>query len=174
MDENMQLINIEFGQFMDYIKNGYTDVGHIYLAQQILSTFPTLEQDLHVPDICKQTGKSTLYNSNLWIGPSGVHSPCHYDPFNNILCQVIGTKRVICFDKNQSTYMYPAKGTLQPNTSLVDIRAPDVQKFPDFIKAQANGVEVIIDQGDALFIPYKHWHFVEALSSGISVNFWWL
>ena len=174
MSENMQMINIEFGQFMDYIKNGHTDVGHIYLAQQLLSTFPSLEDDIIVPAICRSTGKSTLYNSNLWIGPQGVQSPCHFDPFNNVLCQIIGRKRVVCFPQDQSEFLYAAKNTMQPNTSLVDINNPDLQKHPDFINAQDYGVEVEIERGDALFIPYKHWHFVESLSSSVSVNFWWL
>ena len=89
-----------------------------------------------------------------------------------MLCQIIGEKKIILFDPKDSNYLYPALGTKQPNTSLVDIETPSIEKFPLFSKAKA--IEVTLRPGDALFIPFKYWHYCKSLSNSCSVNFWWL
>ena len=111
--------------------------------------------------------------SNIWLGPKGVASPCHYDPFHNMLCQVMGTKRVVLFDPGDTDCLYPANGTSQKNTSLIDVSSPDLNKFPLFANIKS-GSETTLEPGDALFIPLKYWHYCESTSGSCSVNFWWL
>lgn len=171
MDPRMKQIRIKFSDYCDYIISGKRD--HFYLAQQMLNEFPELEEDIITPQIVRETGRCALQRANVWIGPPGVFSPCHYDLFNNVLCQVIGTKKVILYNQDQSQFLYPAIGTQQKNTSLINsITSPDEGTFPMFKKA--TGYETELNEGDALFIPLKMWHYCEATSASVSVNFWWL
>jgi len=172
MDPKMEQVDIYFEDFVSFIESKGSM--HMYLAQQDLeAVHHSLVQDIIEPAICK-TGKGVLYRRNIWLGPGNIASPCHYDPFQNMLCQVIGRKRVIVFAPTSSNTqsLYPCVGTLQMNTSSVDISNPNLIKFPLF--KNAIGLECILEPGDALFIPLKHWHYCKSLEASCSVNFWWL
>lgn len=58
----------------------------------------------------------------------------------------------------------------QGNISQVSVEAPDLQRFPKFADAQYT--HAVVRPGDVLFIPARCWHFVQALTTSISVNFW--
>lgn len=66
------------------------------------------------------------------------------------------------------------------NTSKVDIAAIELspaeaeqweEKWPGFM--QAEYVELVLHEGDCLYIPIGWWHYVRGLRGGISVSFWW-
>ena len=61
-----------------------------------------MKEDFSVPDFCSfsdQEDGESLPDINAWFGPGGTVSPLHYDPKNNLLCQV---KLPIFFDHNYS------------------------------------------------------------------------
>jgi hypothetical protein len=58
-----------------------------------------------------------------------------------------------------------------PHVSPVDVDKPDLEAHALF--AQARGVRVTVDAGQALFIPALWWHHVVANEISISVNQWW-
>jgi lysine-specific demethylase 8 len=31
----------------------------------------------------------------------------------------------------------------------------------------------VLEAGEMLFIPLKHWHYVRSLTASFSVSFWW-
>lgn len=133
-----------------------------------------------------------MYRKNIWFGsPQGTVSPCHYDPFQNVLCQVIGEKEVILFNPSLTSYLYPALHTVQKNTSQVDISRPDLTKHPlykevlSLVNSNKGGVDLsdasylsvgrtILYPGDAVFIPFKWWHYCKTSKLSCSINFWWL
>ena len=189
MASNLQLAQVEFKEFADHVlyslNNTTTPNPHnhhdistnprVFLAQNNLDSVATLKDDVIKPAMTTMTGKKHLYRVNIWMcGASGSESPCHYDPFHNLLCQVFGSKRVLLFPPAVSEDLYPAKHTAQKNTSLVDFQSPDHHLHPRFVNAQQHGLEAILEPGDALYIPYQHWHYCTAHAASCSVNFWWL
>lgn len=210
MDENLSKHLIEFPDLLDcYIatttKSCHDNIGdhtesskhsitmpRIYLAQHDIDEISVLKDDILIPRICN-TGKGSMYRKNIWFGsPQGTVSPCHYDPFHNILCQVIGKKEVILFDPSLSSYLYPALHTVQKNTSQVDISRPDLTNYPlykeilSLVDSDKGGIDdesvvschsvgrTILYPGDAVYIPLKWWHYCKTSELSCSVNFWWL
>jgi hypothetical protein len=174
--------HIDFASFLDFLdasintsRDHNSKREHLYVAQCYLNEMDELLKDVQTPDLCLHTGKKTLYRRNLWFsGLDGAESPCHYDPFHNVLCQVIGTKQVLLFPHIQHDNLYPAVGTSQKNTSLIDFLNLDLNKYPNIFEAMKHGTYAILKPGDALFIPKKYWHYCISEELSCSVNFWWL
>ena len=58
--------------------------------------------------------------------------------------------------------------------SLVQLHAPDFERFPRFREALAHARRAELAPGDALFIPPLWWHNVESLELlNVWVNYWW-
>nr|CCA22841.1 conserved hypothetical protein [Albugo laibachii Nc14] len=148
-----------------------------YLAQYpLFDQIPRLAKDIQIPDYCSVLRQNedleadTEVTVNAWFGPQHTISPLHYDPKDNLLCQVFGTKYIRLYAPDQTQNLYPSDG-LMSNTSQVDITNVDTQKFPDF--SSTPYLECILEEGQMLYIPPKNWHYVESLSVSCSVNFWW-
>ena len=133
-------------------------------------------------------------HANVWFGPAWTISPLHYDPYHNILCQVVGRKYIRLYSPHLSTKLHPrSKNEPAPhitnddpqqhtidmsNTSSIDVAAMELSPHEDW-NAIYPGVsnlpyfDCILDAGQALYIPVGWWHYVRSCSVGISVSFWW-
>ena len=213
MDEKLSKQFIEFNHLLDlYMSSGQDCHSHhyknnaatnsheqqvamprIYLAQYDVDEIHVLRDDIKTPRLCS-TGKGSVYKKNIWFGsPQGTISPCHHDPFQNVLCQVVGEKEIIIFDPSLDRYLYPAINTVQKNTSLVDINKPDLNKYPlykEILNLVENNTDkggnddneahttmigrTILYPGDAVYIPFKWWHYCKTSTLSCSINYWWL
>lgn len=114
--------------------------------------------------------------ASIWIGNRTIAS-CHYDAPNNLACCVVGKRRFTLFPPEQICNLYP--GPLDPTpggqaVSVVDLAAPDFERYPRFREALAAAREAEVGPGDAVFIPSMWWHHIEALSPfNTLVNYWW-
>jgi hypothetical protein len=92
-------------------------------------------------------------------------------------CCVAGRRRFTVFPPDQVANLYP--GPLDPTpggqaVSVVDLRAPDLEKHPRFRAALEASMSAELEPGDAIFVPSMWWHHVEGLSSfNTLVNYWW-
>ena len=146
----------------------------VYLAQYDMRDMPELKADYLYPDLTR-TGKASVYKINLWLGFEDTFSPCHYDPYHNVLCQITGSKTVILFNPAYSKNLYPHEKDIRlKNTSQIrDILGNvDSTTFPLF--HECFGLKAVLEPGDAVYIPFKWWHFCKANSINTSLNFWWL
>ena len=50
------------------------------------------------------------------------------------------------------------------------VEEPDLEAYP--LYATAPSLECVIAEGDMLFIPKSHWHYVRSLTASVSINFW--
>ena len=56
----------------------------------------------------------------------------------------------------------------------MDLREPDLARFPRFREALDSAGEAVLDPGDAIYIPILWWHGVESLDPlNVLVNYWW-
>jgi hypothetical protein len=112
----------------------------------------------------------------IWIGTRTVIST-HFDESENIACVVAGRRRFTLFPPDQVANLYvgPLDVTMagQP-ASMVDLRNPDLERYPRFRDALAAAEVAELEPGDAIYIPTLWWHHVEALDPfNILINYWW-
>ncbi len=112
----------------------------------------------------------------LWVGNATVVST-HYDLADNIACVASGKRRFTLFPPDQvgNLYVGPLEHTMagQP-VSMVDLQAPDLQRYPRFREALAVAEVAELEPGDAIYVPSLWWHHVEAQGTfNVLVNYWW-
>lgn len=113
---------------------------------------------------------------SIWIGNRTI-AQTHYDMSNNLAACVAGRRRFTLFPPDQVANLYP--GPLEPTpggqvVSMVDLAAPDLDRYPRFADALAAAEVAALEPGDVLFYPALWWHHVEALERfNILVNYWW-
>lgn len=170
-----------------------------YLAQYTLfDSIPVLREDFSLPDYMSVSSwtqdeveeetmdqePTTDVEINAWFGPSSTISPLHTDPTDNLLVQVMGTKYVRLYSKDTPKELIgrSEEDSLLSNTSVIDVDflelPSDVGKLSDGLKDFLSNTdsfmnEVILREGDMLFIPAGTWHFVKSLSTSFSISFWW-
>lgn len=123
-----------------------------------------LLEDIHLFDGILSPDKAAA-RLFLWFGPAGTVTPLHYDIMNVLLAQVSGRKKVTLIPSFQSHLVYNHIGVY----SEVDCEAPDYDRHPLFRKVSR--LELVLEPGEALFIPVGWWHHVRSLDVSISVSF---
>jgi len=114
--------------------------------------------------------------ASIWLG-NRVTASCHYDAPNNIACCAVGRRRFTFLPPEQIRNLYP--GPLEPTpggqaVSVVDFDAPDLERYPRFAEALASASSVVLEPGDAVFVPSMWWHHVQGLEPFTAlVNYWW-
>ena len=112
----------------------------------------------------------------IWMG-NRTRIATHFDNNHNIACVVSGSRRFTVFPPDQVGNLYIGPLLRTPGgspISMVDLRAPDYSRFPQFKDALESAQEALLEPGDAIFIPILWWHGVESLGPlNILVNYWW-
>ncbi|KAG2526563.1 hypothetical protein JM18_004329 [Phytophthora kernoviae] len=113
-----------------------------YLAQhRLFDQIPVLGRDIITPDYCTvqriEDGEEEDEDItvNGWFGPGRTVSPLHFDPKDNVLCQIVGAKYLRLYAPEESSKLYPVEGLLS-NTSQVQVENPDDVQFPNFCRAK--------------------------------------
>lgn len=107
----------------------------------------------------------------MWLSDPYIGPWLHYDQDHNFYVQVSGTKRFIMFPpwEYEHIYAYPR---IHPfwHKSQVNFDHPDLEKHPEFAKAQ--GYVADLKQGDILYIPPYWWHHVRSKERSVSLASW--
>ncbi|AFY69726.1 Transcription factor jumonji [Thalassoporum mexicanum PCC 7367] len=101
----------------------------------------------------------------FWLGPAGTITPLHHDPGNLIMAQVMGRKLWRLIPPYQTQWLY----NYQEYYSEVDCENPDYDRYPLYRNVEP--IEVILEPGEAIFVPVGWWHHVRAIDITISVSF---
>jgi len=134
--------------------------------------------DAILPGFREQNGLEFERNADqfIWLGNRSC-IPAHFDVPDNIACNVVGRRRFTLFPPEQLENLYIGPLDFTPagqSISLVDIRKPDFDRFPRYREAEKSSTVIVLEPGDALFIPSMWWHHVEGIDSlNVLVNYWW-
>eukprot|EP00899_Mesostigma_viride_P015022 jgi/Mesvir1/23520/Mv18225-RA.1 len=132
----------------------------------IQAAFPHLSQDLQLPRVVDPL---SVFSSVLRISSAAGQLWTHFDTMDNILMQVVGRKRVVLWPPHAARHLYVHKST----SAVLDIDAPDIDKFPNFHHAMPHAVACTLEPGQMLFIPALWFHNVLPLDFSVSVNLFW-
>ena len=114
--------------------------------------------------------------ANFWLGSPTTIS-AHFDFPDNLACVVAGKRRFTLFPPDQLANLYVGPLDRTPSgqaISLVDFKAPDLERHPRFSNALAASFTAELEPGDALFIPSMWWHHVRSKETlNMLVNYWW-
>lgn len=112
----------------------------------------------------------------MWIA-NRTKVAAHNDELENLACVAAGRRRFTLFPPEAAGSLYLGPFELTPGgtpISMVDVTAPDLQRYPRFADALAMAQVAELEPGDALYIPYQWYHHVEALDPiNVLVNYWW-
>lgn len=171
-----------FSEYLDLIlAPGGEGARHYLTGEQTLffdkglinSKLEPLLDDFEAPALYDE---AALQYVGFWASAQGVVSWLHYDAngCHNLNAQVAGRKRVRLFAPEHAAALAPySASALGPHTfSQVDVRQPDLARFPDF--AHVASLETVLEAGDLLFLPAFWWHsFAHEGELNLNVNFWW-
>jgi lysine-specific demethylase 8/hypoxia-inducible factor 1-alpha inhibitor (HIF hydroxylase) len=174
---------LPFTQYAELLRNGEALANDIYLARCSLTNTSLTNAPVVIQAEAQLGLKFPAIPISLWVGPGGHTSSLHYDPMDGTLMQMHGSKRIVLFPPSQLYNLYPfsvwnhLRYGLKRRAvySQVYPDRPDLASFPKFQYASEHRYEVILNQGEILFIPAGWWHEITALGDGMvcSVNRWW-
>ena len=98
--------------------------------------------------------------SALWLGPAGTVTPLHHDTSNILFCQLHGRKRVRLVSPHEPAALEGARSIY----SAIDPERTDDPRVGELVIH-----DVLLEPGEALFIPVGWWHHVRALDASISL-----
>jgi hypothetical protein len=164
---------MQLDEFLAHIESaaGMQDPPTLYIGSSLLDHwFPGIADE----NSLRPSGVRPL--ASLWLGNRVVVS-AHFDVPDNLACCVAGRRRFTLFPPDQLENLYVGPWDMTPAgqpVSLVDLRNPDLERFPRFARAMSAAREVILEPGDALFLPSMWWHHVEGLDDlNVLLNYWW-
>jgi hypothetical protein len=167
---NFEQGRLSFGAFIDHLRAGANGDALYMGSTPIGEGFPGLRGDFDMPFVPEGT------EPRIWIGNRTVVST-HHDGSSNIASVVAGTRTFTLFAPEQVRNLYPGpiEHTMAgPQVSLVDLDAPDFDKYPRYRDALATARTADLGTGDAIYMPPLWWHHVRATSDfNVLVNFWW-
>ena len=103
------------GQVLDGVENATFYLEYLSLQQYVGEEFSKM---VPVPESVTKSNLQHLV-SNLWVGGTPTTSPLHYDDFENILCQIRGSKELVVFpplDLPYLAYHGRPKGTINEHS----------------------------------------------------------
>ena len=100
--------------------------------------------------------------TSLWIGPAGTITPLHHDTTNILFCQIYGRKRIELVSPHETALLLDPDGFYSP----VDLDEPRGHAALRTMTVKS----VVVDPGDALYIPAGWWHRVTSLDVSISFS----
>lgn len=188
--------DVTFAEFLQMMQESARSKASAYLEYSSIPQYmPELQSDLEELPFIK--GLLTRKHLNLWLSDGNTLGKLHFDPFDNLLCQIKGQKEFIVFEPHSSAALYEGhiqealldfnktsktfrRKKLLDSTSMVmspvDILRPDFKTFPMFSKAKP--LNCTVGKGDVLFLPAFWWHEVQSYPSkktgvNLAVNFWY-
>lgn len=174
LDKDAHKQRSSFAAWLDMIEAGAGNDAYLtaYNSAANVAALAPLADDLGFIDKLL-TRDGAFARGMPWIGPAGTFTPLHHDLTNNLLLQIVGRKRVVLAAPGETPKLYNDRAVF---SRIGDLESPDfnLTNFP--LSAGLGTHSLILEPGEALFIPVGWWHQVRSLDFSISIthtNFIW-
>jgi len=150
--------------YIELLKTEPTDLRIFFY--NILDRMPHLLKDFEYPDIGLKFFKRL---PSLFFGGGRSRVFMHYDidlP-DSMHFHFQGKKSVLLFSQAQSKYLYQVPFSIH-NIDKIDMDDPDFEKYPAL--QYAEGTQVDMEHGDALYMPSGYWHYIKYLNGGLPMT----
>ena len=77
-----------------------------------------------------------------------------------------GRKLFVCFAPSDTPHLYQLATEVETSQSPVDPLEPDLQRFPDYAKAQP--YVFVLHPGEVVLVPKGWWHYAVSLDESIT------
>jgi len=107
---------------------------------------------------------------NCRFGMTGILAEAHYDSSRNFITVLKGSRRYILAHPKQCKQLelHPRQHPSARHSSVDWTNLTDVEAHPMFASAQVN--EVVLQAGDALYLPTHWFHFIQNLDLNYQVR----
>jgi hypothetical protein len=164
-------VKMKFREFVDATFRQKAD-GPKYYFKNSTKLLPA-----HLDDTSGIVGLAPFFTKsvmkNLWISRGSLTVGLHFDAAENLNIQIRGRKRFMLYPPGTSGY-YPCplfSQTAHISRVFRDGPQLDRAKYPRF--DESKGREVILEEGEILYLPAYWWHQVTSLGDvNINVNTW--
>jgi hypothetical protein len=172
---------LSFNEYAELIRSGKASQENMYLEQVPIGGTKGGEsirdRVLRLGQICGIESLMPTIDLWMWVGPSGLTYPLHFDGGDGTLMQLHGSKHIVLFPPRQAVNLYPFPlfSPISPWVCQVDLANPDFDTFPRLRRALERKIEVTIGSGEVLYIPLMWAHEVTSLGDDYvcSVNRLW-
>jgi hypothetical protein len=110
-------------------------------------------------------------DNEFYMGGKGSCTHLHTERSDIFHICIEGRKRWRLYSPQNSMLLYPVPAPTMFIGSEVDFMQPDFDVHPWF--RYANGYELVLEEGDLLYVPCYYWHGVQNLEASISINCLW-
>ena len=104
------------------------------------------------PAIVARTGAPLDLRGFVFVSTPGTITPLHFDPEHNILIHLSGFKRF---------HVLPAGPPWLPDAAHAALHRDGANMLPWYDRWRDDATSFDLAPGDALFVPYKHPHWIE-------------
>lgn len=105
-----------------------------------------------------------------YVAPAGAVTQTHFDPVENLMVVLQGSKRLRLFPPRCARNLEPS------NAPIFTVSGIDAPPFSDaFLRdpgLRNDCLDVTVNAGDILYLPAGWWHAVMSLEPSIILNFW--
>jgi len=119
-------------------------------------------------------GQPHAEGTYMYFGGGNNTTGLHYDPYENFILVVSGTKRVLLFAPSESAHLYPSQPPYYSYSPIPPMVKPEdgyrLHNFPRF--AEAKAIEVEVHEGEMLYLPIFWWHGVQGHGRNLSLHWW--
>ena len=170
MDKDAHRREGPFDAFIDHItKPGAGNDAYItaYNSARNRDALSALEGDLgFIGSLLDKSADQP--NGMMWIGPVDTFTALHHDLTNNLIAQVVGRKRLLVLPASEVGRVYNDTHVF---SAIPDLEAASLDREVFSRLAGARAYEVILEPGEALFVPFAWWHQVKSLSFSVTVTY---
>lgn len=167
----VEVRKMKFAQYAQMLRDYRAREEDFYLAKAAIAQTP-LANSSALNSLGDRLGlEHPLTYYKMYMGHGNHTASLHYDILDGTLVQLHGAKKVTLFPPEQWRNLYPFPifihlrhgMKLRCVYSQIDLDNPDWNAFPRYREALVHKREVIIQQGEVLFIPMGWWHEIVTL-----------